>query len=94
MTREALRKRVELLEESRAMRRDALRPIYLEFVHPSGDPVQHTFARVGGWHCYRRPGEPLDVFQDRAGAEYHVHDPHRRTPAILIFGGDLDSEMK
>jgi hypothetical protein len=86
MMREAFRKRLEAVEESRRLRHcAATQIIHIHF--PGLDP---DYAEgPGDFICYRHPGEELEVFENRCCAELLAHNPRPRIPPILLYRNNL-----
>jgi hypothetical protein len=82
MMREALLRRLEVLEESRAMRHRAATQI-IHIVFPGLDP---DYAEgPNDFICYRRPGEELAAFENRCAEELLAHNPRPKIPPILLY---------
>jgi hypothetical protein len=79
---EAFRKRLESLEESgRLQRQAAMQIISIVF-----EGLESTFCEgPRGFRCYRRPFEELLAFEARANAECRAYIPRPQVPPILIF---------
>jgi hypothetical protein len=83
MTHETLQRRLEALEESRALRHRAA----CQIIHITFPPVDPQFAEgPHGFRCDRLPHESLKDFECRCSAELLSHINQPKIPPILIYG--------
>jgi hypothetical protein len=87
MMRETFWKRLEALEELRALRDGPVEIRHIAFIHPDGTEVEATIASgPGGFVCRRAIGEELEAFKSCASKCLAIR---WRVLAILVF---LDGE--
>jgi hypothetical protein len=79
---DAFRRRLEALEETRKLQRQA----EMHIISVMCEGLESTYAEgPRGFICHRRADEELIDFEDRAELECRAYIPHPQVPPILLF---------